>query len=373
MLPGVVAGAMLGAFASCSPTRSTCATSSATCRRAPSRRSPSAGSRGRRRDPGRRRRRARGCRRGTAHPPAAARRGMVVTAGVAIVVLSIMEPVFRGACSTELDLRAAGELLLPSGALTIQGALVIGAGRGRVVWLRRAPRSPVRDVVQRATARADRRCQAHPVRRRGALLLILPQVVGRFPQRRPRQRGALHPAGPGPEHRGRLRRPARPRLRRLLRDRRLHRSRCWPRRSSLPRRSSCTFWLAILPLVIVIAALFGDGARRARPQAARRLPGHRDARLRRDHPLVFLSDWLSRNSRTARRASSASPIRSAARPVDVPTAIPQQHLLPVPARLHRRRAIVAYRLRDSRIGRAWIGDARRRDRGQGHGHQHAAT
>ena len=80
----------------------------------------------------------------------------------------------------------------------------------------------------------------------------------------------------GLEHRRRLLRPARPGLRRLLRDRRLHQ-----RRAGHPLRPAAA----------------GHGAHRARwspcwpasssaahPAAAQRLPGHRDARVRRDHP-----------------------------------------------------------------------------------------
>ncbi len=105
---------------------------------------------------------------------------MVVVAGVAIVVLSIMEQVFRVMLS-ELDLRAVAGFFYRSGALNIQGALVIGAVAAALVWLRRAPQSPVRDVFQRATARADRRSSLILYGVVAVLLLVLPLVVGRFP------------------------------------------------------------------------------------------------------------------------------------------------------------------------------------------------
>ena len=83
----------------------------------------------------------------------------------------------------------------------------------------------------------------------------------------------------GPQYRRRLRRPARPRLHRVLRGRRL--------------RLRAARLAALRPA----PAVLGDpaarrrrrvpvrrAARRADAQAARRLPGHRDAGLRRDHP-----------------------------------------------------------------------------------------
>ena len=98
----------------------------------------------------------------------------------------------------------------------------------------------------------------------------------------------LRPGGARPQHRRRLRRPARPGLRRLLRRRRLHR-----RPSSAPSTATCRGCVAV-PIAIVVAMVSGvilgapDAAR------ARRLPRHRDARAsaRSSGSPSINSDWL---------------------------------------------------------------------------------
>jgi len=105
---------------------------------------------------------------------------MVVTAAIAIVVLSIMEQVLRVMLS-ELELRTVANFFYQSGALTVQGAVAVGVIAAALVWLRRAPQSPVHGLFQRATARTTRRSSLILYVVIALLLLALPQVIGRFP------------------------------------------------------------------------------------------------------------------------------------------------------------------------------------------------
>jgi branched-chain amino acid transport system permease protein len=105
---------------------------------------------------------------------------MVVTAALVVVVLSIMEQVFRVSL-TELGLRSVAGVLYRGGALTVPGALIIGGLAAAFVWLRRAPESPVRGTLQRFTARTDRRSSLILYAVVAFLLLVLPMIVGRFP------------------------------------------------------------------------------------------------------------------------------------------------------------------------------------------------
>ena len=124
----------------------------------------------------------------------------------------------------------------------------------------------------------------------------------------------LRDAGLGPEHRGRPRRPARSRLRRLLRRRRLF---------------LCAAVDDLRPVVLDLPAArrharrdVGRHPRLSGAAAARRLSRHRDARLRRNHPprahqLGRLHQRLRRHLRhPARHASSAfrSPTTTTASP-----------------------------------------------------------
>ena len=132
---------------------------------------------------------------------------------------------------------------------------------------------------------------------------------------RPRHPGAdLCDARLGPEHRGRPRRPARPRLRRVLRGRRL-----------LLRAAGDE----LRPVVLDLPAarrhprgVLGRPARLSGAAAARRLSRHRHAGLRRDHPprAAQLAELHRRAERHLRHpaadASSAcrSPTTKAASP-----------------------------------------------------------
>ena len=105
---------------------------------------------------------------------------MVVTAALVIVVFSIMEQVFRVMLS-ELELRAVAGFFYRSGALTVPGALVIGAIAAGFVWLRRAPSSPARGFLTRMTKRTDRRSSLILYAAIALVLFLVPMVVGRFP------------------------------------------------------------------------------------------------------------------------------------------------------------------------------------------------
>ena len=105
---------------------------------------------------------------------------MVVAAGIAVVVLSIMEQVLRVSIS-ELGLRDVAAFFYQSGALTIPGAIVIAALTAGLVWLRRSPSSPARGALARVTRRPDGRTSLIAYLLVAAGLLILPLFVGRFP------------------------------------------------------------------------------------------------------------------------------------------------------------------------------------------------
>ena len=105
---------------------------------------------------------------------------MVVTAGIAIVVLSIMEQVFR-VMLTELGLRSVATFFYSSGALTVAGAIVVGLIAAALVWLRRSPSSPVRKPLEAFVQPKDRRGSLILYGVVAAGLLVLPLVVGRFP------------------------------------------------------------------------------------------------------------------------------------------------------------------------------------------------
>ncbi len=107
-------------------------------------------------------------------------------------------------------------------------------------------------------------------------------------------RAALCAARAGPEHRRRLRRPARPRLRGLLRRGRVHvraAELAAPHRHVREHRGDVPERAALADLDRRAARRGAGGhrrraARHAGAQAARRLPRDRHARIRRDHPRV---------------------------------------------------------------------------------------
>ena len=105
---------------------------------------------------------------------------MVIAAGLTVVVLSIMEQVFRVMLS-ELGLGDVGAIFYSGGALTVVGAVIIALVTAGLVWLARSRRSPVREQLARVTGRPDRRTSLILYAIVGAALLILPQIVGRFP------------------------------------------------------------------------------------------------------------------------------------------------------------------------------------------------
>ena len=129
----------------------------------------------------------------------------------------------------------------------------------------------------------------------------------------------LHDRGRRPQRRDRPGRPARPRLRRLLRPRRLLgravridqlAGRRGDRRAS---SASSEEWAVPFAVCIPIAIMMSPDRRRvpgrADPAAARRLPRHRDARLRRDHP-HHRPQPRQRHQRRRRHHQRAGPARS---------------------------------------------------------------
>ncbi len=174
----------------------------------------------------------------------------------------------------------AGDSSLASCAVVFVGRLLLLADGRRSRPGRRRAQS------------ARRRCacvQRQPRRLRvGGLVLLLayPWIalgLGGGRRRDQVDRQFRHPdpdlrhARLGAQHRRRPRRPARPRLRRVLRGRRLFLARCSSKNFGL------SFWLC-LPLAGILAAFWGIllGFPGAAP--ARRLSRHRHAGLRRDHP-----------------------------------------------------------------------------------------
>ena len=138
------------------------------------------------------------------------------------------------------------------------------------------------DVRLRRSPPLDERADRRRPRRGGAAGHRPAAAVQRLqrPERldgRLHQRRRLHPAGARPEHRGRPVRPARPRLRGLLRDRRVH-----------LRLRRVAVLQQLVPVLADAAGRRGDRrplrdhARGADAAPARRLPGDRHPRLRRD-------------------------------------------------------------------------------------------
>ena len=191
-------------------------------------------------------------------------------------------------------------------------------------------------------------------------------------------RARLRRDGARPEHRRRLRRPARPRLRRVLRDRRLHDGLVrlgllldGQRREGHPHRRRAAspaslpgIHLNFLIVLVVAVDLRDDRGHDHRPAdaaPARRLHRDRDARLRRDHR-------PHRGQRRRAEDRSGQPLnlttgRQGITPVDkidLPFLDPftSLNLRPWYWVGARRSSLVVlfinFRLRDSRLGRAWI-------------------
>jgi branched-chain amino acid transport system permease protein len=109
-------------------------------------------------------------------------RSILVTVGITIVVASIMEAVFRVMLS-ELGLQDVAGFIYRGGALTVLGAVVLGLLATLYVWLRDGGASPLR---RRMAARArggerSRRASLIAYVVLGIGLLILPQIIGSFP------------------------------------------------------------------------------------------------------------------------------------------------------------------------------------------------
>jgi branched-chain amino acid transport system permease protein len=273
-------------------------------------------------------------------------RSMVVVTILTVVVLSVMEAVFR-VMLTQLSLRTAATFFYRGGALTIPGALVIALVTATAVWLRRATRSPVRPWVERVTSRDTRKMSLVLYLVVAAGLLILPQVIGSFPSDVVGTAGLYILLGLGLNivvgYAGLLdlgyvaffaigaysvallTSPA----------------------SVLNLQAS--FWL-ILPVVIVIAAVAGL------------VIGAPVLRLRGDYlaivtlgfgeivRLLFLSDWLKPWTGAGQGILTIPPPSIPG--FDFPTRAPQELYYPI-LLFCVLGAIVAYRLARSRVGRAW--------------------
>jgi branched-chain amino acid transport system permease protein len=108
-------------------------------------------------------------------------RRIVVTTGLTVVVLSVMEAVFRVMLS-ELGLRSVASFFYRSGALTIPGALVIAVVTIAAVWVGRAEQSPLRQrLAKNAGRERDRRASLILYIVVAIGLLVLPRVIGSFP------------------------------------------------------------------------------------------------------------------------------------------------------------------------------------------------
>ena len=172
--------------------------------------------------------------------------------------------------------------------------------KNRAYYRRRRRAASVSEAVR--VARERRRGVASAARaRRLAAAALLPLFLERGRHRAGQHgpRGGLRDHGAGPEHRRRLRGPARPRLRGVLRDRRARRRalriRVLGRRrrreglSLLVGEPAASLpgihfnFLIILVLAVVATTAAGVADRRADAAPARRLRRHRHARVRRDH------------------------------------------------------------------------------------------
>ncbi|MGI8999634.1 MAG: branched-chain amino acid ABC transporter permease [Candidatus Limnocylindria bacterium] len=271
---------------------------------------------------------------------------MVVVAGISVVVLSIMEQVFRVMLS-ELGLDAVAGFFYRGGALTIPGALTITVVASGLVWLRRASRSPVRAQLGRIGKPRDRRASLILYAVVAVALLALPQLAGRFPSDVIGTAGLYILLGLG--------------LNIVVGYAGLLDlgyvaffaigSYCVALLTS-PQSFlalELNFWL-ILPLVIVIAAVAGV------------VIGAPVLRLRGDYlaivtlgfgeivRLLFLSDWLSEWTNAGQGILG---IPGPALPgLDFPTRAPEDMYYPILAACVLG-AVVAYRLAHSRVGRAW--------------------
>jgi branched-chain amino acid transport system permease protein len=281
-------------------------------------------------------------------------RSIVVVTVLTVVVLSVMEAVFR-VMLNQLSLKTVAAFFYRGGALNVGGAILITLVTASAVWLRSAGRSPVRPWIERTTSRDTRKMSLVLYLVAAAGLLILPQVVGSFPSDVIGTAGLYVLLGLGLNivvgYAGLLdlgyvaffaigaysvallTSPA----------------------SVINLQAS--FWL-ILPVVIVIAAVAGL------------VVGAPVLRLRGDYlaivtlgfgeivRLLFLSDWLKPWTGAGQGILTIPPPSIPG--MDFPTRAPQELYYPI-LLFCVLGAIVAYRLAHSRVGRAW--NAMREDEG----------
>ena len=203
---------------------------------------------------------------------------------VAVLVVGLFAGLLRTRMLGAPALAESGPLLFAADGLTIVGpSVVITVAGGRQVIRAASTRSPPARVARcfrRAAPRSLRTSPAIAAARR-VILVAAARLLG--PVLRPGDRAgrAVRADGPRPEHHPGPGRPARPGLRGLLRGRRLHgrpadldgrvRHRRIGRSGRRSRSRCCSRCLRRHP---------GP----ADPGHPRRLPGDRDAGLRRDHP-----------------------------------------------------------------------------------------
>ena len=228
--------------------------------------------------------------------------------------------------------------------------------RGDHRLLRRASRS--RSLDRRVKPR--QRVNAMPPTKRRAFVAplvdpaagrraVVPAGGGRLLRPGHRDHRALHPDGPRAEHHARPGRPAGPGLRGLLRGRRLHR-----RPADLDSVLGIAHWAFWAGGPVrdrrrdAVRALPGP----ADPAHPRRLPGHRHAGLRRDHPdpgRVGPAEADPRRPAGHRQHPQAHPVSAPITGWPGPNQI-YYIALACAAVI----AFVAWRLRASRLGRSWM-------------------
>ena len=227
-----------------------------------------------------------------------------VTAFVAAVLLTPLlgMQIASGSLVFHFDEVAIGVAVVFVGRLLL--TLLQGTGRG-------ARRGPAARGRGRGLADQRQRQDPGPGRPRLRLRPALHAVLEPLHHRHRHHRADLRDAGLGAEHRGGPGGPARPRLRRVLRRRRL---------LLCPDRQPFRLELLGLP------AAGGRLCRQLRhpaglpgPAPARRLPGHRHAGLRRDHPhhppeLVARDRRAQRHLRHPAAFASSATTSSATRP-----------------------------------------------------------
>ena len=279
-------------------------------------------------------------------------RSILVTAGLTVVVASIMEAVFRVMLS-ELGLRDIAAFIYRSGALTIPGAIVLAVLAAAYVWLRDAEPSPLRRRMAARRGNGDpnrvrsRRASLIAYVALGIALLILPQVIGPFPSDVVTNAGLYILLGLGLNivvgYAGLLD------LGYVAFFAIGAYATAFLTSPASVFAIEANFWI-VLPLVMVIAAVAGI------------VIGAPVLRLRGDYlaivtlgfgeivRLIFLSDWLKPYTGAGQGILSIPPPSLPG--LDFPSDAPQDIYYPV-LFFCVLAAFVAYRLANSRVGRAW--------------------